>query len=875
MRVIEVDERGGAGVFTPVERPRLVERLSASAGCPIALLIAPAGYGKSVVLRQYLRSLREPHARFALRGEHTTLLSFLRGFAEALRDCAPHAINALAGAYERMTPSPKRCADLARWMHAHLESFDGVIAIDDLHVADADPDVAGFVCSLIDRSKGRIRWIIASRSTRNLPIGTWLAYRDAELAMGEEELRFTLDEARLAARGLGLERRDDELNDLLALTEGWPAAMSFALRTSTRSSDLRNVSALTREMIYHFLAEQVYSGLDADERAVLEVAIALPVISLGVLERAGFDRALPVVERLRERTAFIYEESPGIYQCHDLFREFLRHQSALGGKQAQQRVQERAARALEASWDIEHAIAAYVLAASSGDVLRLLERDGFDMLERARGDVVARAIESLDEHTRRQNATVLALQGALQATAGKFARAESLLRRALAKAGNNRDLFAITSLRLASLVANQGGNVTELLRAVGDDDEQDAGRRAEALSLMAGKAAASAEPKIAETALARLEPLLLEIDSDVVRARVLHHSGIAFHHLGIADRAFEVLTQSSDVAADLHLYSIESRANAVLSNLVLHEEDDVDRQLRYAEFAADAATKAGDTFALQTALLQMLSAQMRRGNVEESIATEQRLAGIKTNDLADRFLALFRAVRLAWEGRFAEAHQLVAPRWSQMAFSFDKVVSGSEYALFLAIDGKREESAKLTREILAVLSTSTVTGRFRIRSMMIAKALSALAEAINGRAMHADRILRGIKLGSDSVIELVVTTVRNVLLRLTHRSDAGERRVRNGITELSRLGYADVARLLGAVDDVLGARGNHTQSTQLTPSEVDVLKLLDEGLIPKEIALRKDRSVCTIRVHIANAVAKLGCHGKAEAVRRARQEGII
>ncbi len=382
-----------------------MERLFASAAYPITLLVAPAGYGKSVILRQYLRSVRTDHVRFALRGEHATLLGFLRGFAEALRGSAPHAIDALAGAYERTTGSDDRSADLARWMDAHLESFDGTIAIDDLHLADTDPEVAGFVCSLIERTKGKIRWIIASRSTRNLPVGTWLAYRDAELAIGEEELRFTFDEARSAALALGLERRDDELRDLLALTEGWPAAMSFALRTSTRSSDLRNVSALTREMIYRFLAEQVYSELDEEERALLEIAIALPIIDLQVLERAGFDRALPIVERLRERTAFIYEESPGNYQCHELFREFLRHESALSGKRAQKLVHERAARALEASGDVEHAIAAYVLAASPSDVLRLLERDGFDMLERARGDVVARAIESLDENTRRRNAS--------------------------------------------------------------------------------------------------------------------------------------------------------------------------------------------------------------------------------------------------------------------------------------------------------------------------------------------------------------------------------------------------------------------------------------------------------------------------------------
>ncbi len=320
----------------------------------------------------------------------------------------------------------------------------------------AIPRLRGFVTSLIERTKARIRWILASRSTAGLPVGTWLAYRDADLPIDEQDFRFTLDEARAGAACLGLAVRDEELADLLALTEGWPAAMSFALRTSTRSSELRNVSALTREMIYRLLAEQVYAALDDDERSLLEVAVALPVIDVSVLERAGFDRALTIVERLRERTAFMYEESPGIYQCHELFREFLRREAALGGKRAQQLVHQRAARALEASRDVEHAIASYAAAAAPGDVLRLLERHGFDLLERAHGDVVAHAIEALDEKTRRENPSVLALQGSLQAVAGKFARAESLLRRALARSGSDRDLKATASLRLASLMGNQG-----------------------------------------------------------------------------------------------------------------------------------------------------------------------------------------------------------------------------------------------------------------------------------------------------------------------------------------------------------------------------------------------------------------------------------
>ncbi len=876
MRVLQSDERSGAGAVAPVARPRLVERLVASAGYPVTLLVAPAGYGKSVVLRQYLAGLREPYVRFALRSEHATLLSFLRGFAEALSDRAPHAITALAGAYERTTTSAKRSNELARWMHAHLESFRGVIAIDDLHAADDDPEVAAFLSSLIERTKGGIRWILASRATNNLPVGTWFAYRDADVPIDEAALRFTLDEVRSAAGTLGLAVRDDELNELLALTEGWPAAMSFALRTSTRSSDLRNVSAITREMIYRFLAEQVYSSLDSDERALLEVAIALPAIDVAVLERAGFDRALPIVERLRARTAFIYEESPRIYQCHELFREFLRHQSALGGRRSQQLVHEKAARALEASGDIEHAIASYVLAGAQSDVVRLLEQHGFDMLERARGDVVARAIEALADPTRRDNATVLGLQGALQAIAGKFSRAESLLRHSLAKAGTNRDLVAIVSLRLASIIANQGGPVAELLGIVGGDDEQSPARRAEALSLMAGQQAVARDLGTAKAALERLEPLLAEIDSDNVRAKVLHFMGIAFHHLGDADRAFKVLTQSRDLAAELHLYSLESRANAVLSNLALHENDDIELQLAYAESAALAAMKAGDAFALRTALLQELSAHMRRGDVEQSIAVEQRLSGIQKDDISNRYLTLFRSARLAWEGRFAEAHQLVASSWDDLPNDFDKVVSGSEYALFLALDGQREASIGLTKEILGRLDSPELSGRFRIRSLAIAKALAGLSEAINGRLTLARRVLRGVKADGDGLIATIVGTVEDILARLRHRGESGADRVKKGIDGLAASGYADLARLLAAVDRVLSI-GEEMQPAHgsLTASEICVLKLLNDGLAPKEIAEQTERSVYTVRVHIANIIAKLGCHGRLEAIHVARRQGLI
>ena len=114
------------------------------------------------------------------------------------------------------------------------------------------------------------------------------------------------------------------------------------------------------------------------------------------------------------------------------------------------------------------------------------------------------------------------------------------------------------------------------------------------------------------------------------------------------------------------------------------------------------------------------------------------------------------------------------------------------------------------------------------------------------------------------------------MLRMRHGSESGADRVKEGIAALKDLHYADIARMLGAVDSIVANKAwDRPRVGGLTPSELEVLRLLAKGLIPKEIAERTSRSVYTVRVHIANAIAKLNCHGHAEAIRAARRLRLI
>jgi len=82
--------------------------------------------------------------------------------------------------------------------------------------------------------------------------------------------------------------------------------------------------------------------------------------------------------------------------------------------------------------------------------------------------------------------------------------------------------------------------------------------------------------------------------------------------------------------------------------------------------------------------------------------------------------------------------------------------------------------------------------------------------------------------------------------------------------------------MLTAVCVTLGDRASTARSTaELTISEQAVLRMLADGMLPKEIADQTTRSVNTVRVHIANAIGKLNCRGRAQAIEVARRRGII
>ncbi|MGB6061395.1 MAG: LuxR C-terminal-related transcriptional regulator [Candidatus Aquilonibacter sp.] len=864
------------GVFVPIVRRRITERIASAAMQRVVLIVAPAGYGKSVALRHYLDTLTEPHIRYDVPAENAGLLGFLRGFADAVAEIAPDARGTVAGAYEKNAGAQSPGADLALWMHSHLRSYRGIIAIDDLHVAQGDREVARFITSLIERTKGRVQWIIASRATSGLPIGTWLAYGESDLAIDEHDLKFSVDEAKEAARTFRLGVRDEELAELLQLTDGWATAMTFALRSSTRSVDLRNIASMTREMIYRYLAEQVYQMLSSEEQNFIETAALLPEIDLEVMVAAGFDRATALIEDMRARVAFIHEYEPGRYRLHDLFRDFVRHQVELRGSVVQRDRLTTLGQILEEQGSVAQALRLYVDSNSPDDALRLLTSHGIRMLDNGFADELESLTSAPLGKAFEKSAVVTGLRGLLDLTRGRYDEAERKIARSV-RSIESLELRGQLLLRLAVQRTYTDASPIDLLASLLAEPAIPAPIRIEGEALLANCWISAGDPARGRDLVASAERQSLTIENDEWLARIIFRIGVAHNNLGDAEVARKRLAHAAELASRCALWSIAARAFRSLSLIALFSENDSAQSLWFAQQSATAATRAGDYADLQSALVAMLSLETRRGNADRAVQIEKQLAELAFRDVLSQttFLASSQAHRHAWAGNYGDAHRLFGSIIDRQFHVPDRALVRASYALVLALDGRARESGAIVASTLELIDKKAPAAQYSGAVVFdFALAMLVLAEVVAGRHTSAARLLKR-ELRSPHDAGRCMRKAVEELARAAKSPSYVADQLAEHIDGVREFGFGGYARYVERVARHLEEGHEPATTIILTPQELRVVRDLAAGLTPKQIAAEMGRSVYTVQTHIQNVIDKFGCHGRAEAIAVARRNGLL
>lgn len=869
IRGLSADGRPDTGApFEPIVRTRMLERFETAARYRVTLVVAPAGYGKSIATAHYLAVCGGPFVLHRVPPHATTIAEFAFGLVDAFSETLP-ALRATFGvAYEQTIGSPTQGVDLAKWFRTHLASYAGLVAIDDLHVAEGDPQVTAFLAALVESTQNR--WIVASRSVLDLPVASWLAYALCGLAIDQDDLGFTLDEAAENARNFRIALRREELEQILELTERWPTALGFALQTSTRSADLRHLTSRTREMTYQYLAQQVFKTLLPAERDLLLRTSLLHEIDVDLLEACGFVNAGAIVEALRRRVSFMYRVESTIYRYHDLFRDFLVSELGTHPECDARAVVLAVARVREDAGDLAEALLLYTRVKEKTSIGRLLRDGGLRLLDRGRLDLVGAALALFDPGAVAADAALLLLQARSVRLLGEYDRASDLFAQALGIAGDAPVRTDIVLEYAVHLVTRDTARAIGLLESLAGAEIVDREHRALRASMLA--VAYTFERTRQSEAIAMRDESVRYAEglvSQDAAAKVYQRAALVSVNCGrvaetrtFADRAIRLSREAASFVQAAAAYS-------TLYTLALDVEDDVAAALGYLEQMAECTAQAGDIDGRIYALGAAFELQAQQGNLEAMDAIEKELDEAQWTRQEFIFLLLRRshALRAAWVGNFGYAHKVLEPAVQKVTDLHQRAMSLSQYALYLALDGKPERAQTATEESLALMRRDRSAGiGAKIRNeVVLFGCLAALAAG--RRALSTQRrreFQRDVYAPMLAEFDAFVAALE---------IEAPPLVADRALDRMRKLGYGGFARVCDVVRQAVG--GTSDENEALTATEIEVLRFFADGRSSKEVAALSGRSAHTVDTHARAIVRKLHCRSRHEAIAIGRRIGII
>jgi LuxR family transcriptional regulator, maltose regulon positive regulatory protein len=324
-------------LYVPRARPGLVPRrrlsdlLDRGISSTLTLVSAPAGFGKSTLLAQWLAATTDERSAgwLSLDRADNDPVSFWTYVVAALRTVAPEvgsgAVTLLAD-----SPPPSFESVLTTLLNdLGAVPKDIVLVLDDYHVIESR-DIHDGVAFLLDHLPARLHLVIASRADPPFPLAR-LRARGELVEVRAADLRFTADEAAAYLNDrMGLELTVDDVAALEGRTEGWIAALQLAALSLQGRDDVAGFIdgfAGDDRYVVDYLVEEVVQRLsDPVQRFLLQTSILARLSGPLCDAVTGQDDGKATLEELDRRNLFLVplDDRRRWYRYHHLFGDVLR-----------------------------------------------------------------------------------------------------------------------------------------------------------------------------------------------------------------------------------------------------------------------------------------------------------------------------------------------------------------------------------------------------------------------------------------------------------------------------------------------------------------------------------------------------------------------
>ena len=295
-----------------IKRPRLLNQLEATDARTI-LLIAPAGYGKTTLARQWLA--QRDGAWFTASLASADVAALARGLADSLAPFAPNLPRHVDETLRVMQPPARELDSLCEVFLSHLDkTTDLLLVIDDYHAVESSIPAQKLIESLVTRTK-TLRVLIASRTrprwatARKQIYGESFELRRDELALDGPETAEVLGHAPV---------NSSTAQEIIERANGWPAVLGLVAIAGAPGAPSREAIPQT---LYDFLAQESFNGAEpATQDALLAIALMPQVTSSALTAAFGDERTVLVADAARTG---LVDLSPSGVGVHPLARDFL------------------------------------------------------------------------------------------------------------------------------------------------------------------------------------------------------------------------------------------------------------------------------------------------------------------------------------------------------------------------------------------------------------------------------------------------------------------------------------------------------------------------------------------------------------------------
>jgi LuxR family transcriptional regulator, maltose regulon positive regulatory protein len=921
-------------LFVPARRPQLVARprltgqldTTLHAGHRLTLVSAPAGFGKTTALSDWLAHLaqREPPTRvgwLSLDDADNDLTRLMAHVVASLNrvglGVGPDVLESLHAASTSAALTALVNAVTRAGEHAPGEEW--VLVLDDYHTIGA-PDVHEAVAFLLDHLPDHLHLVMATRSDPPLPLAR-LRSGGQLTEVRAADLRFTAAEAReFLNRAMGLDLTAADVEALEERTEGWIAGLQLAalsLRGIPERGEIDGfIQAFTgsNRFVVDYLAEEVLARQPAQVRDFLLGTAVLDRLTGPLCDAVtGSTDGTRMLEDLERGNLFLVplDTERSWYRYHHLFADVLRARLRAEAPGQVASLHRRASEWFATHGLVEDAVRHALATADFGRAAYLMEEALPELRRNRRDGLLLAWARSLPEPVVRRSPALSILAGWSLMMSGDLDAAERRLddaEAALAAGAHDQELAAAwadtddlrtapatVSVYRASLAQARGdvaGTVRHARRALDlarSEDHFVRGAGAGFLGLAAWAAgnvqAALSTFSEAVRSLHAAGNLVDELDSTVVLADMWVAAGRPSRARRLCEQALEVATEGGHpyvrAKADLHVALAEldreldelPSAEAHLETArVLGERTSItENRHRWFVAMSQVRAAAGDS-GTATGLLDQAEALYRHGFYPDlrPIAAMKARVQIAAEDLAAAGAwAEERGVRVGDDPDYLREYEHL---------TLARLLLAQHRAAQRSADQHSDHAGSASlAAVLGLLDRlhAAAADAGRDGSMLEIRVLQALAHHAHGDLPTAlASLCQALNEAPepDSYVRLYLDEGAPMLALLNQAAGPSDPIAGAEGDETVR---GRARRLLVLAQPVEGAEPSQSLVEPLSRRELDVLRLLDSELTGPEIARELYVTLNTLRTHTKRIFTKLDARTRAAAVHRARERGLL